>query len=94
MKQLDVDVSPPVFVWTPYLFLPLVTFDLDLVSFDSRFKLLAILYFLRYELLSSLNFGPVTDGCKAMHMSPLCRSTSALHDLVYPPCKSRHIGNY
>ncbi len=29
MKQLDVDVSSPVFVWNPYLTLANVTFDLD-----------------------------------------------------------------
>ncbi len=38
--------------------------------------------FLRYELTSSLNFGPVTDGRtdrqKAMHMSPPCISTGVL----------------
>ncbi len=33
MKQLDVDVSPPAFVWKPYLTL-LSTFDLDPVTFD------------------------------------------------------------
>ncbi len=39
MKQLDVDVSPPAFVWTPYLTLTLVTFDLDPM----------IIYFQRYD---------------------------------------------
>ncbi len=34
MKQLDVDVSPPAFVWTPYLALTLLTFDLDPMTFD------------------------------------------------------------
>ena len=29
MKQLDVDVSPPAFVWNPYLTFTNVTFDLD-----------------------------------------------------------------
>ncbi len=29
MKQLDVDVSPPAFLWDPYLTLANVTFDLD-----------------------------------------------------------------
>ncbi len=29
MKQLDVDVSPPAFVWNPHLTLAKVTFDLD-----------------------------------------------------------------
>ncbi len=29
MKQLDVVVSPPAFVWNPYLTLTHVTFDLD-----------------------------------------------------------------
>ncbi len=28
-KQLDVDVSPPVFVWNPYLILTLVIVNLD-----------------------------------------------------------------
>ncbi len=30
MKQLDVVVSPPAFVWDPYLALTRVTFDLDI----------------------------------------------------------------
>ncbi len=30
MKQLDVDVSPPAFLWDPHLNLTDVTFDLDL----------------------------------------------------------------
>ncbi len=34
MKQLDVDVSPPAFVWNPYLTLTLVTFDLDPCDLD------------------------------------------------------------
>ncbi len=29
MKQLDVDVSPPAFLWNPHLTLANVTFDLD-----------------------------------------------------------------
>ena len=29
MKQLDIDVSPPAFLWDPYLALTNVTFDLD-----------------------------------------------------------------
>ena len=29
MKQLGIDVSPPDFVWNPYLTLTNVTFDLD-----------------------------------------------------------------
>ncbi len=29
MKQLDVAVSPPAFVWNPYLTLTHMTFDLD-----------------------------------------------------------------
>ncbi len=36
MKQLDVDVSPPAFVWNPYLTLTQMTFDLgprDLYEF-------------------------------------------------------------
>ena len=33
MKQLDVDVSPPTFVWNHYLPMTLVTFDLDPVTF-------------------------------------------------------------
>ncbi len=33
MKQLDVDGSPPAFVWNPYLTMTLVTFDLDPVTF-------------------------------------------------------------
>ncbi len=32
MKQLHVDVSPPAFLWEPYLTLAKVTFDLDIVS--------------------------------------------------------------
>ncbi len=46
--------------------------------------------FLRYELFSSLNFGPVTDrrsdrqtdGQKAMHMSPSCISKGVLKNTV------------
>ncbi len=34
MKQLDVDVSPPAFLWDPHLNLANVTFDLDRVTFD------------------------------------------------------------
>ncbi len=34
MKQLDVDVSPPAFVWPTYLALTLVTFDLDPMIID------------------------------------------------------------
>ena len=29
MKQLDIYVSPPAFVWNPYMTLPNVTFNLD-----------------------------------------------------------------
>ena len=36
MKQLDVDVSPPGFVWNPYLTLANVTFDLDPFDLDHR----------------------------------------------------------
>ncbi len=32
MKQLDVVVSPPAFLWDPYLTLTSVTFDLDICS--------------------------------------------------------------
>ncbi len=43
-------------------------------------------YFPRYELFSSVNFGPVsdgqTDGQKAMHMSPLCISTDVIKYLM------------
>ncbi len=34
MKQLDIDVSPPAFIWVPYLTLTLVTFDIDSVTID------------------------------------------------------------
>ncbi len=34
MKQLDVVVSPPAFVWFPYMTLTNVTFDLTHVTFD------------------------------------------------------------
>ena len=50
MKQLDVDVSPPAFVWTPYLTLTLVTFDLDpcdLLPIGHMSK--QVLYYLRYD---------------------------------------------
>ena len=33
MKQLDVDVSPPAYVWNHYLTETLVTLDLDPVTF-------------------------------------------------------------
>ena len=32
MKQLDVDVNPPAFVWDPYFIMTLVTLDLDPVT--------------------------------------------------------------
>ena len=32
MQQLDVDVSPPAFIWNPHLTMTLVTFDLDPVT--------------------------------------------------------------
>ncbi len=42
--------------------------------------------FKRYELLSSLNFGPVTDGQtdgrKVMHMSPPCICTGVLKNFI------------
>ena len=36
MKQLDIDVIPPAFVWTHYLTVTLVTFHLDPVTLTSR----------------------------------------------------------
>ncbi len=36
MKQLDVDVSPPAFVWNPYWIMANVTFDLDPFDLDHR----------------------------------------------------------
>ncbi len=33
MKQLDVVVSPPAFLWDPYLTLTHVIFDLDICNF-------------------------------------------------------------
>ncbi len=57
MKQLDIDVSPHAFVWTPYLTLTLMTFDLDPMIIDlERCDLWPmghmskqVFYYLRYD---------------------------------------------
>ena len=38
MRQLDVDVSPPAFLWDLYLTLANVTFDLNPCDFDAGMK--------------------------------------------------------
>ncbi len=78
MKQLDIVVSPPTFVWDPNLTLTHVTVDLDP---RDLWPYLGLKRSLRYELLFS-NFGVVTeretDRQKTMHMSRPCISTGGL----------------
>ncbi len=67
MKQLDDDVSPPAFVWNPYLGLVNLTFE----------------WCLRYELLSSnfcpgIFVQSQTDRRKATPKSQPCISTGGL----------------
>ncbi len=38
MKQLDVVVSPPAFLWDPYLTLTNVIFDLDILTYRLHMK--------------------------------------------------------
>ena len=74
MKQLDVDVSQPAFVWNSELTLTHMTFDLDLQTFDLRVICQTIyaksmqIMFLAYDrdprsyTFSDMNFGPVTNA--------------------------------
>ena len=65
--QLDVEESTPAMT--------------SLIDFTPELQLavaIKLLYFSRYELTSSLNFGQVTDRQKAMHKSPPCKSTGVL----------------
>ncbi len=44
MKQLDVDVSPPAFLWDLNLTLANVTFDLDPYDFDAGMNKICKIY--------------------------------------------------
>ncbi len=63
MKQLDVVVSPPAFVWNPYLTLTPVTFDLDHVTFDLQVKFQYKFFSSNFFLVNYylVTFGIVTD---------------------------------
>ncbi len=53
MKQLDVDVSPPAFLWDPHLNLTNVTFDLDPCAYNMG------LYHRSSVMVKKVGHGPV-----------------------------------
>ncbi len=65
MKQLDVVVSPPAFVWNPYLTLTHVTFDLDPCD----------------HLTSRSNLNEITNEATWRCCEPTCLSSGSLFDL-------------
>ncbi len=90
MKQLDVVVSPPAFLWDPYLTLTYEIFDLDHVdlpksngSRDINFYLV-IFGPMNYFLVTDRRTDGHTDGRKATHKSPPCISTGGLKNEMLP----------
>ncbi len=68
MKQNDVVVSPPAFVWDPYFILTHVTFS---SIFSCEF------------LSSDRQTDRQTDRWEAMHKSPPCISTGGLKNYIF-----------
>ncbi len=75
----DLDLSWPLIEFCDHR--PNVSED---IACKCTIRYVVLAHFLRYEIFSSLDFGPVTDGQKAMHMSPLCMSTGVLNNYVGP----------
>ncbi len=72
MMQLEVFVSPPAFLWDPYLTLTNVIFDLDINFY------LVIFGPMNYFLVTDRQTDRWTDRRKVMHKSPPCMSTGGL----------------